>query len=176
MCYFLTVAVPIQYGDLIEGVFQSEFQTIIGTNPTVTDALPANYVTRVVTTGFCSCELYSQPGRPRPEQLAEQLQRKYEKRGWSQAKIQRAVEQAVQSQARFPASAGGIREDVIERLQVLAESAGAVGVFAHWYGGNLESELLELKQFATCNLADLNRLAAQLPEDQLLLADSRRVV
>jgi hypothetical protein len=128
-----------------------------------------------VTTGFCSCELYSRPGRPRTEQLAEQLQRKYQKRGWSQAKIQRAVEQAKQSQARFPASAGGIREDVIERLQVLAESAGAVGVFAHWYGGNPESELLELKQFATCDLANLKRQAAQLPEDQLLLADSRRV-
>jgi hypothetical protein len=176
MCYFLTVAVPAQHAELIERTFQPDFQTLVTTNPQVAAALPVHYAARVVTTGFCSCELFSDPARPRAEQLTEQLQRKFKKRGWGQAKIQRAIEQAKQSQARFPDSAGGIREDVIERLQVLAESAGAVGVFAHWYGGSLESELLELKQFATCNLADLNRLAAQLPEDQLLLADSRRVV
>lgn len=175
MCYFLTVAVPAQHAELIERTFQPGFQTLVTTNPQVATALPVHYAARVVTTGFCSCELFSDPTRPRAEQLTEQLQRKFEKRGWGQAKIQRAIEQAKQSQARFPGNKGGIREDVIERLLVLVESAGAAGVFAHWYGGSLDSESMELERLPPCPPSDLSRWATQLHEDQVLLARSVHV-
>src|SRR5262245_9166657 len=90
MCYFITIAVPAKKVNLVNGIFGQGLNVTPTGNPCVVSALPNDFAAMLVTGGHCSCGLYSAPGPDR----AEDLRRKYAKRGWSGAKIARAVEQA----------------------------------------------------------------------------------
>jgi hypothetical protein len=174
MCYFLTIAVPSRHAELLEQLFQPEFQTQAITNPHAATAFPPDYVPRVIASGFCSCDLFASPDRAQTDDFTAQLRLKYQRAGWSEAKIQRAIEQAEVSRGRSPRPERGLRRDVIDRLRKLAETAGAVGVFAHWYTGDLASETLELERLPSCGLDDLPQRAAELNEDQILIVKTMR--
>jgi hypothetical protein len=112
MCYFLTVAVPAKHADFLERLFQPEFQTLALTNPHAANAFPPDFVPRVITSGFCSCDLFASPGRTQTDDFTAQLRLKYQREGWSEAKIHRSIEQAEASRARWPRLERGLRIDV----------------------------------------------------------------
>src|SRR5688572_3862675 len=125
MCFYLTVAVPADHVERIGEVFGREFGCLDTNNPSVAAALPSGHVGRVIITNGCSCYLYGKVDDAQEADPAERLRRKYEKRGWSEAKIARAIEQQRRS-ARPPLT--GLRDDVVERLQTLCRSVGSVAV------------------------------------------------
>jgi hypothetical protein len=174
MCYFLTVAVPAKHVDFLERLFQPEFQTLALTNPHAATAFPLDYIPRVITSGICSCDLFASPDRTQTDDFTAQLRLKYQREGWSEAKIQRAIEQAETSRARSPRLERGLRSDVVDRLRKLTETAGAAGVFSHWYAGDVASETLELQRLPSCGLDDFPQRAAELNEDQILIVKAIR--
>src|SRR5262245_19998354 len=115
MCFFLTIAVPAKHVDRIGEMFGRGFQSYQSLNATITAALPPDHVAYHVTSGMCSCDLYARPNsRPDSDPMVH-LRRKYEKRGWSESKIARAIEQTEASRSKSARAASGLRADVVER-------------------------------------------------------------
>src|SRR4051794_39247903 len=126
MCYFLTIAVPSPHAERIGGMFGRGFQTHPTANPSVTSALPAGYAARLITRGMCSCDLYARPrGADAPDPAAH-LRREYERRGWSEAKIQRALEQIDVKASKKNRATSGFRSDVLSGIEALCHTAGSV--------------------------------------------------
>jgi hypothetical protein len=63
---------------------------------------------------------------------------------------------------------------LVDRLRKLAKTAGAAGVFSHWYAGDVASETLKLQRLPSCDLDDLPQRAAELNEDQILIVKAIR--
>src|SRR5215207_3064519 len=104
MCFYLTVAVPKAQGEQVHAVFGETFEARPTANASVMAALPAGYDAWVVTNGTCSCDLYASLVSPpmTEDERQEQLRKKYARRGWSAAKIARAVEQAMNDRPARP--------------------------------------------------------------------------
>src|SRR5688500_14064247 len=148
MCFYITIAVPAQDAGLVAQVFNRELQIEPSSNAAIMAALPAGYAAALVTNGVCSCGLYGSLRRSSSD-AAERLRHKYAKRGWSEAKIARAVAQASSagSKGLHPR---GLHPDVVTGLQKLCEEAGEVAVVVHWYGGLVESERFALSHAEPC--------------------------
>ena len=179
MCYFLAVAVPARDAEHLDRIFGSTpFQVRPTDNRDLLAALPPAFAARLITTGGCSCDLYSPPDRSRDANPAEQLRRKYAKRGWSKSKIDRAVEQAIANGPATPMHgktplSPGLRGDVVERLRELCDSAAGVVVTVHWYGGDVATERMSLTPAQACTPAQLAERAATMREDELLSIATR---
>jgi hypothetical protein len=170
MCFFVTIAVPSQHAEQIGEVFARGFQTRPTANAGVTAVLPAGYAARLITSGMCSCDLYARPrdaGVPDP---AAHLRRKYEKRGWSEAKIKRALEQVEVQPSKTNRATSGFRPDVLSAFEALCRAAGSVALLVHWYSGDIESERLPLGEPRRCKCDELAARAQSLVEDQILIA------
>lgn len=111
--------------------------------------------------------LYARPRSPLSGNREQRLRRKYAKRGWSEAKIERAIAEAgVEEQVAM--SFSGLAPVVVEGLQALCASAGEAAVVVHWYRGDTESAGLSLGQ-QTCRLVELPECAGRLKEDEVLI-------
>lgn len=170
MCFFLTVAVPAKHVERIGEVFGRGFQTHPTVNATVTEALPAGHEPRLVTSGMCSCDLYARPRAAEASDPTSHLRRKYEKLGWREAKIERAIKQSAASAAKHNRPIAGLRDDVTERLVTLCRAACSVALLVHWYNGDVETERLTLHRSAPCKCEELVTRSQQLIEDEVLIA------
>jgi hypothetical protein len=141
MCFFLTVAVPAKQVKRIGEVFARGFGTHATQNASVSAALPVGYKARLVTSGMCSCGLYAPPRVAAESDPSARLRSKYEKLGWTEAKIQRSLKQNVASTSQQHPPVPGLRDDVADRLNALCRAAGSVAFLVHWYNGDLESEV-----------------------------------
>jgi hypothetical protein len=174
MCFFLTIAVPAKHVDDIVGTFGRGFQTHHSVNAAVSAALPEGYVAHVLTSGMCSCDLYARPGGAAADSPADHLRRKYEKRGWSEAKIVRALKQAEAAQSKSQRPICGVRADVVERLQSLCQSGGGVALLVHWYNGDIDTERFSPSGPESCRCDELPARAQELREDVVVIARPNR--
>lgn len=168
MCFFLTLGIPRQRA-LPDFAFGRGFELAPTENPTILAGFPAGYTAMLVTSGMCSCGLYAPPRATSSRE--EHLRRKYAKRGWSEAKIQRAVTQS-QSAHPGPSAWSGLRLDLVDALRLTCERAGALAVVVHWYNGDIESERFTLTNTRKCALDELPALAARFAEDEIVLVSS----
>lgn len=150
MCYFLTIGVePNGIAPLIEAIPRGMALGRVD-NPRVARHLGTTSCTFVLTSGWCSCGLYSGRGEQVEAATAEWISRreerairKYIKLGWSGAKIDRALE-ASASHVRKSSSFIGPRDDVRELLAAVAEQVGKLAFLSHFYGGDIETARIEL--------------------------------
>ena len=167
MCYFVTIGVPERHAGRIRDTFSRGYQLDETKNASVLAAFPQNYAARLVTSGMCSCGLYARPRSPLSGNREQRLRRKYAKRGWSEAKIARAIAEAgVDEQVAM--SFSGLAPVVIDGLQALCDSAGEAAVVVHWYRRDTETARLSLTQ-QTCASMELPERAARLKEDEVLV-------
>src|SRR3954470_11273974 len=114
MCYFVTVAVPVEQAAALEKSIPRGLALHPVAPGSILRVLPAGYRAYVLTSGMCSCELFRAPEPPANEgrrESAARLRRKYAKRGWSDAKAARALAQAA-SHATPEQTFVGLRPDV----------------------------------------------------------------
>jgi len=92
MCVLITVGVSGLRGDATAPFRAFGFTTQPAVNPT-SAAMPKNAVRFDVTAGGCSCALYNGDTPDPVDAESERLRiaRKYVRKGWSQAKIDRAL-------------------------------------------------------------------------------------
>ena len=96
----------------------------------------------VLTTGMCSCDLYSSPSDDEtPEEHTRKLQEKYKEKGWSGAKIQRAINDATAAEKHLR----GLRADTRELIARVAKASKRVYVFVHMYSGDQMTEKVVVK-------------------------------
>jgi hypothetical protein len=169
MCFFLTIAVPSLHAERIGEEFGRGFQVHPTANPSAMDAFPSGFVARLITSGMCSCDLYVRPQDAHLPNSPTHGRLKYEKRGWSESKIKRALSQAEANAAKPKQRNPGVHSDVVNRLQAICRVAGSVAMFVHFYNSEIETERLSLRPSNPCKCDQLSARAKELGEDQVLI-------
>lgn len=105
-------------------------------NPDVGAAFGEEFALFSITDGQCSCHLYDSPAAAEREP-DHARRRKYERRGWSQARIERALAAAEQA-AALPDR--GVKENAAALIADLAERFGEVRLLVHEYRGSFAEE------------------------------------
>lgn len=178
MCYFVTVAVR---GDampkLLDAVGKPLRAAPVG-NRSVLAHLPQGYETFVIVSGpgFCSCELFmaaEDSHRERIEAEARTYREKHRRMGWSTAKIERAMASAAREHSRQDQSFLGLRADVRALLADLAERVGELGVLAHFYSDDVETETCQLTTGPRLNPEQLRSSCVPEHADQIVWVSTR---
>src|ERR1043166_8628453 len=99
MCHLITIGVSPDFSDLTVLFRSHDLHIAPAVNPDVRAAMPSQYTTFDVTDGGCSCSLYA--GIRASSTLDESAERaRYARKGWSEAKITRALESKRASHGR----------------------------------------------------------------------------
>jgi len=139
MCYYITLAVPSEYSETVSRFKTCGFRPSPVSNSSVLALLPPGHKTFLVTSGMCSCDLYFPEPADRPSSKSpERLRKKYAKKGWSEAKILRALQNCEKAYSHTEYETG-FAEDLLLAFTELAEQVGRFAVFVHWYRGNVET-------------------------------------
>lgn len=138
MCYLIHIGVPAKHAASVR--MQRVPRVDALHNPFVSAAFGASFATFGVTDGGCACNLYSSPDAPAADRDDPATsRRKYERLGWSEAKIARALAASAEASShRHPRT--GLREDVVELVSGLVQAAGEVRLLVHHYHGKFARE------------------------------------
>jgi hypothetical protein len=137
VCYLIHLGVPESSADAVPPGRVPRIAR--QNNPSIAAAFGRSYVLFSITDGGCACALHS--ARAEPGETADVVvtkRRKYERRGWSEAKIERAL--AASDAARAPTVTGGISKDVAALIAGIARAAGEIRLLVHAYHGRFAEE------------------------------------
>jgi hypothetical protein len=169
MCYFITVGVPASGADALASAVPRAMALGRTHNQSVTEQMGTEYDAFVLTSGMCSCSLYSERNTPlvRKEKKLDVMRRKYKRLGWSEAKIARALKQ---SEEHGPGPTGfvGLRDDVRALLASVAEQVEKLAVVAHWYEEDLERGKITLTKGPHVTPTELRTTELPTQVDQIL--------
>ena len=168
MCYFLTLGVPAKFAAVMQDAAPRGYALGLVQNRCVLAQLPADFRTFLLTSGMCSCGLYQRKAK-RFENPTEYQRRKYREKGWSEARIERAISQA----AKHAETAGrnsfvGLHPEAAAIVTDIAERAGRVAVVVHFYNGDLETESFTLRPSRSITGAEFLNSAFPFDEDELI--------
>lgn len=128
----------------------------------------------LLTQGMCSCSLYARPGQT-PDEAArektERLVRKYTGRGWSAAKIERAVQSSLEATSK-QAAFTGLRNDVVELVARCARDFGTTALLVRWDGRRPTEDVAPPRRERPVRADELAATARSLQEEELLLIQS----
>jgi hypothetical protein len=139
MCFFITIAVS---SNAVEGVRTERAVRGMHIAPTANASARAaagpGRVPLLVTTGGCSCDWYKRPAESESEAESKiaKAKARYERMGWSKAKIERALE----GMSRPPRQDFGLHPVVIDLLQAVTQDCGSAAVWVHEFSGDVEVE------------------------------------
>ena len=141
MCFFITIAVPNNAVERLRAEHTVRGMQIAPTaNASARAAAGPGRVPLLVTTGGCSCDWYKRPAESESEAEADsklaKAKARYERMGWSKAKIERALE----GMARSPQHDFGLHPVVIDLLQAVTQDCGSAAVWVHEFSGDVEVE------------------------------------
>jgi hypothetical protein len=160
MCWYLIVAIPRDEKDLSERILPGGLSLVDCANKCVRRTISDTFQCMFLVYGFCSCDLYQDTDegmRPRRKARA----RKYRRKGWSEAKIERALQQAQDAYDEKPV---GLREDVIRYLDAMVNAGGVVGVLLHFFNGDVDKERFTIKDSIKLGLKKFSDMG-ELPTD-----------
>lgn len=128
-----------------------------------------------VSAGMCSCGLFpaaAEDASDDAEQHLARLRKKYERKGWGLARIERAL--AAAGKVRERRRAGGRPgDDVVTYLLALAEEHGEVRFLCHFHEGSFTGERFDVAGPVRLTAASLASGAAQLERDHLYVVGAR---
>jgi hypothetical protein len=153
MCYFITVCIPESFDEYMKEVSSSGMSFWRCENAHIMKNLKNGFQGYVLTTAMCSCDLYSAPLSD-VELNAETNKRikKYKSKGWSKAKIQRAIADATSVSKTHTI---GLRPDAREVIARVADTAKLIYLFVHMYSGDQMTEKVVVNQGATILSSEL---------------------
>lgn len=162
MCYFITIAVPQDAAQAVMAQHDARDMNVAVTrNPAALAAAEIGWTPLLVTGGGCSCGWYKRPGTAGAEAARLRARRKYEKRGWSESKIERALG----SVHRRAKPDDGLHSVIIDLLRAIATEHGRVRVWVHDFTGKVEIEAYQIAARQRWTLAQLAAEAAALDVD-----------
>lgn len=160
MCYLIIIAIPAKMSFTINQFSQSHLEKNMRLVPTlnnsITQFFQKNTTAFDLVRGTCSCDLYTRAGTGQ----TEKLRRKYQNKGWSEAKIQRAL-----ADKNMP-NPSHLRDDVVSFLQSLLNASGRISLFIHWYNGAFDTEPINIK--AQHDEQSSDALANSIPEEVIV--------
>jgi hypothetical protein len=169
VCYFLALGVDARIADQIASDQKWRRQLAVwpASNASIAALFPKRDRLFWVTHGGCSCDL----GLARSDRDAEleRDRRKYLAKGWSEAKISRAL--AAKHDERKPLLRGQRedtpREVLSDLLRDLVDRDGGARLFLHFFGGSQDAEHVAGGRTARLSITDFAN-GATVPEDALV--------
>lgn len=128
MCRLVTVGVAGFRGDITAPFRAAGFTTNPAVNPT-SAAMPRDASRIDVTAGWCSCDFYCGDVPQNSEVDPDAARRKYARKGWTQAKIDRAIASSRSASAATPRK--NLRLQFAEAIETLARQGARVTLLAH---------------------------------------------
>jgi hypothetical protein len=169
MCWFVTIGVTSAGAAALEELVRARGGLGVSksSNPHLARIFDADDILFEVTHGGCSCDLYTFPRESDPVEH-ERARARYRRKGWSEAKIARALE------ASDTAKSAGVarnREIGPERafrdaISNQVRGFGGVRIFAHMYNASQDEEQVTCigRQRITLNAF----LESGFPSDELV--------
>lgn len=154
MCYFLFFGFPerYRYGDLPKHPPHIVLTAVV---PASNDGTSWYWI----TSGMCACDLY-QPSEKPPK--LDQMRKRYLKKGWSEAKIERAL----QSRQSKPLKRRGLRNDMKLWFSKCALVTGTLHFGVRWVDGD---PMLVPGTVLCVSVQDLQKEGLELPGEGVLL-------
>ena len=141
MCYFITLGIQADRLSVLNTAVPRDLSAWRCENPYILKHMEVGCHGYALTDRHCSCDLYSCPsGQKGSTDPLFKRRRKYERRGWSEAKIQRALDD---SSAHGKPVKVGLRDDVRVLIADLVDKAGRIDVFVHFYSGTQKAASAE---------------------------------
>jgi hypothetical protein len=169
MCHLVTIGIDKTLGSMLPefGNAREGLAVTPSRNPTLAKIFPPTDLRLEITVGGCSCGLFTNRATDAEVIDREQAERRrYEKRGWSSAKIERAIQasRAAHERDQRGENAHRFRDAIV----ALLERTRSVRIFAHMYSGSFETEsvLSKGRTGLTRDAYRANRGA--IPEDVLV--------
>ena len=140
MCYFVTLGIAESGLAAVEAFGRERYGLSFtpAKNPFVAHLFPNTDTLFYVTHGGCSCDLYSNPVHEETPKQTEDHAARYRRKGWSEAKIQRAL--ADREKPRSRPRREDYHSKFCDTVVDLVEKVGSVRVFAHMYAGRVDTE------------------------------------
>lgn len=161
MCYLISVSVLGFDGNVPEYFRPYKLVASPTRNPTVLRALRG--VPYDITDGHCSCSFYvASDAVERVEAKLIAAREHYQKAGWSQTKIDRALEAKSRSHSR------SVRTPAFDFPGALASLVGGgaeVRLLCHSYAGRFDDEAFDVAPTMTMTLDGLAFQRGSFPED-----------
>ncbi len=156
MCYFITIGMQQNKSAAATAVAPRGLRVQPRVNRSISQYLPKRVTTFVVTKHGCSCALFCEESeKPDEEEVIEKLRRKYQSRGWSPTKIERALAQH-RADRRSPEPPYGLVPPVRSFLADLCNEVGELFVIVHWGTASERIELSEGPTISSGELRDAN--------------------
>jgi len=162
MCHFLTIAVPGKDVPEVPEEFRRSIHFDQHNNRSVTEHSPRDWTCFTATSGGCSCDFYRAPNNATRD--ISKLEKKYRKKGWSDAKIQRALE----SQKDTTTRSAGLRDDILDLVTRLTTHFGEIRLALHWYSGDVDTEKFTLNDAGLASLTDFRQDSTILQDETTL--------
>jgi len=144
LCVFITIGVTEKSKQELIDMVGRDFGLSPLSDEEIRRLFPSSETCLLITRGLCSCDLYAgedSPERDREERSAAE-DRKFatraRRKGWSEAKIQRAIEDQMSARERRPYLQHFFR--FRDLLPQLVERLGAIRLYAREYGTREMSE------------------------------------
>lgn len=136
MCHLISIAVSRSTVDVTSHFRAHGLHAEESSNSSVRAALGTLGVYDVTDQG-CSCSLHAPDGGDGNPTQHDTLRRRYAKRGWTTAKIERTVESASRARVDSQPSA---RTRFIAALDALCASGATIRLLCHDYAGRFDEE------------------------------------
>jgi hypothetical protein len=169
MCHLLTIAVPCKTVPEVPSEFRRKIHFTEQTNRSVTKHAPIEWISFTATSGGCSCDFYR--ASDTTEEDISKLEKKYRKKGWSDAKIQRALESHGTPATRRP----GLRDDILDLVTDLVKAFGEIRLSLHWYSGDAGMEKFALNDAGCISLEDFRRDTTALGDETTIKIQGEQV-
>jgi len=147
MCHFITLIVPTDDADAVRTVMDRHGRAATAIdNPSLRKALRDDERQYLTTRGHCDCGTVLAPRHDTPEAFEEKIAKevaRWKRRGWSETKIARAIEDQRKADARPKGTAGG---DSLELWNAVLRDLGDelqlpyAGLFIRFYSGDVGVE------------------------------------
>lgn len=159
MCHFLELAIHRDQTSAMDVFPARELHISQEGKLELSNHIPNDFVTFTVTSNGCSCDLYT-GNRDIIDTEKEQARKraKYKKKGWSEAKIERALNEEHQQQQ----SQETFRADVKLMLTDLLRRVDSLYILCHW----VDAEVKEKRQISK---ASFNERKMPITENEVVL-------
>jgi hypothetical protein len=154
MCYYITIGLPenseLNPKDHLQFLVDSQ------QNTSIRIAFGSEFKLFYISEGYCGCSLYNKPHQSEEEL---KLRSQYEKKGWSEAKISRAIACKLSNTQR------GLRSDLRQQLVKLVSELKSLLLLVHHYAGDIDEETITIHEKKEISVSDLLNNKAIIPED-----------
>lgn len=163
MCMLISVAVSGFDGDPRQAFHARRFHTAPAANADMRASLPWKAEIFDVTRGGCSCAFYDSPAGGETDAGERRSLNRYRRKGWSTAKIERAME--ARSAAVRHQMAEGDCGKFCQAVEQIVHSGAGLWLVAHYFNEPFVQERVTVPGQVEIGLAEFLATGGAFPED-----------